>query len=113
MNDMKGLRTPAEVLQDIVAESNHTQLWWARRLGYSQKHFCQLCTGKVRVTVDFAVRFERVSGMSARGLLRLQADEDLRKYLRHRAEAERECRKQRTLNQDISTPAGGRMKATG
>lgn len=81
--------SPAEVVSEIVAESPNTQQWWAGRLGYSYKHFNQVCNGRVRVTVDFAVRFEKVSGMSARGLLRLQADEDLRLFIQKQSELER------------------------
>ena len=84
--------SPAGVIREIVADSNHNQIWWAGRLKYSHKHFNQVHSGRKRVSVEFAVRFEKVTGMSARGLLRLQADEDLRVYLIKRSEAERDAR---------------------
>lgn len=75
------LPTATDIIQDVVANSNRDQTWWAKKLGYSLKHFNQVYNGRKRVTVEFAVRFERASHVSARGLLRLQADLDLRNYL--------------------------------
>lgn len=83
---MTDLPEPSDIIRQVVADSNRLQAWWAGQLGYSLRHFNQLYNGRGRVSVEFAVRFAALSGVPARSLLRMQADLDLRVYLRVEAE---------------------------
>ena len=53
---------PGESILDIAEERGWTQTELAKRLGYTEKHVSQLINGKVSLSVDAALRLERVVG---------------------------------------------------
>lgn len=53
---------PGDTILDIIEERDWTQAELAERLGFSPKHVNQLIKGKVPLTEDAAIRFERVLG---------------------------------------------------
>lgn len=81
---------PGETLLDIIEERNWSQSELASRLGYTNKHISQLINGKVPLSVDAALRLERVLGASADFWLEREAS-----YQRHtaRLDAIQECGK--------------------
>jgi addiction module HigA family antidote len=68
---------PGETLREALAEREMSQRYLAFATGYSQKHVNQLVNGRMRITVDAAIRLERELDISARFWLHLQADHDL------------------------------------
>ena len=56
---------PGETVLDMAEERGWSQVELARRLGYTQKHVSQLVNGKVPLSVDAALRLERVLGSPA------------------------------------------------
>ena len=71
---------PGESILDITEERGWTQAELANRLGYSEKHISQLINGKASLSVDAAVRLERVLGSTADFWLAREAN-----YQRHKA----------------------------
>lgn len=74
---------PGETILDIAEEREWTQAELAIRLGYSEKHVNQLINGKVPLTVDAAMRLERVLGGTADFWLTREAN-----FQRHKARLE-------------------------
>lgn len=74
---------PGESVLDIAEERGWTQTELAQRLGYSEKHISQLVNGKVPLSVEAAVRLERVLGSTAEFWLAREAN-----YQRHLARLE-------------------------
>lgn len=74
---------PGESVLDIAEERGWTQAELAQRLGYSEKHISQLINGKVPLSVEAAVRLERVVGSTAEFWLAREAN-----YQRHLARLE-------------------------
>jgi len=74
---------PGETVLDIVEERGWTQAELALRLGYSAKHVSHLINGKVPLSVDAALRLERVLGSSADFWLAREAN-----FQRHKARLE-------------------------
>lgn len=74
---------PGESILDIAEERGWTQAELARRLGYTEKHISQLINGKVPLTIDAAVRLERVVGSTVDFWLRREAN-----YQKHKARLE-------------------------
>lgn len=56
---------PGESILDLAEERGWTQVELAQRLGYTEKHVSQLINGKVPLSVDAALRLERVLGSTA------------------------------------------------
>lgn len=75
-----GVSPPGESVLDIAEERGWTQAELAQRLGYSEKHISQLINGKVPLSVEAAVRLERVLGSTAEFWLAREAN-----YQRHLA----------------------------
>ena len=71
---------PGDSILDIVEERGWTQSELAQRLGYTEKHVSQLINGKVSLSVDAALRLERVLGSTADFWLAREAN-----YQRHKA----------------------------
>lgn len=74
---------PGESVLDLAEERGWTQAELSQRLGYSEKHMSQLINGKVPLTVDAALRLERVLGSSMDFWLTLEAN-----YQKHKARLE-------------------------
>jgi HTH-type transcriptional regulator / antitoxin HigA len=74
---------PGESVLDIAEERGWTQVELAQRLGYSEKHISQFINGKVPLSVEAAMRLERVVGSTAAFWLAREAD-----YQRHLARLE-------------------------
>lgn len=74
---------PGETIWDIAMERGWKQAELALRLGFSEKHVSQLINGKVVLSVDAAIRLERVLGSSADFWLAREAN-----YQRHKARLE-------------------------
>lgn len=74
---------PGESVLDLAEERGWTQAELARRLGYTEKHISQLINGKVPLTVDAALRLERVLGSTVDFWLALEAN-----YRKHCARLE-------------------------
>ena len=68
---------PGEVLVEKLDEMGMTQAEFARRTGLSAKHVNRVVKGKATFGPEVAIRFERVTGVSARLWLTLQADYQL------------------------------------
>ena len=66
--------SPGEVLRAALEELGMYQSDFARRTGLSEKHVSQVIHGRVGFSADTAVKFERVTGVSAQRWLSLQAD---------------------------------------
>lgn len=65
---------PGATIQEAMEERGWTQKDLADRLGFSSKHVNLLLNGKASVTLDAAVKLERVVGSSARFWLRSEAN---------------------------------------
>jgi HTH-type transcriptional regulator/antitoxin HigA len=74
---------PGESVLDIAEERGWTQAELAHRLGYTEKHVSQLINGKVPLSVDAALRLERVLGSTADFWLAREAN-----YQKHKARLE-------------------------
>lgn len=74
---------PGESILDIIEERGWSQSELAQRLGYTEKHVSQLLNGKVPLTMDAAVRLERVLGSTAEFWLTLETN-----YQRHKERLE-------------------------
>jgi addiction module HigA family antidote len=74
---------PGEMLEEeFLKPLGLSQTAFAERLGISRVRLHEIISGKRGVTVDTAVRLERVLGMSAEFWLRLQQKWDLWHFLR-------------------------------
>ena len=71
---------PGDSISDLIEERSWPQSELAQRLGYTEKHMSQLINGKVPLTLDAAVRLERVLGSTIEFWLALEAN-----YQRHKA----------------------------
>jgi HTH-type transcriptional regulator/antitoxin HigA len=71
---------PGESVLDIAEERGWRQSELAQRLGYTEKHVSQLINGKVPLSVDAALRLERVLGGTADFWLTREAN-----YQKHKA----------------------------
>jgi HTH-type transcriptional regulator / antitoxin HigA len=56
---------PGETLADILEERGWSQLEFAERTGYTEKHISLLINGKASITEDTALKLERVIGSTA------------------------------------------------
>jgi HTH-type transcriptional regulator/antitoxin HigA len=74
---------PGDTILDILEERGWSQVELADRLGYTEKFISQLVNGKVALTVDAAVRLERVLGGTLDFWLSREAN-----YQRHLARLE-------------------------
>lgn len=74
---------PGDTILDIIEERGWSQIELADRLGYSEKFISQLINGKVALTVEAAVRLERVLGSTLDFWLSREAN-----YQRHLARLE-------------------------
>lgn len=74
---------PGESISDLVEDRGWSQAELAQRLGYTEKHISLLLNGKAPLTMDAAVRLERVLGSTAEFWLSLEAN-----YQRHKARLE-------------------------
>jgi plasmid maintenance system antidote protein VapI len=54
-----------------------SQVNFARRAGFTQKHVSQVIRGRASISAIFAVATERTIGLPARVLARMQADFDV------------------------------------
>lgn len=71
---------PGESILDLTEERNWTQAELAQRLGFTEKHVSQLINGKVPLSLDAALRLERVLGSTADFWMTLESN-----YQRHKA----------------------------
>lgn len=71
---------PGDTILDLIEERGWTQIELADRLGYTEKHVSLLINGKVALTVDAALRLERVLGSSLDFWLNREAN-----YQKHQA----------------------------
>ncbi|ADE13929.1 helix-turn-helix domain protein [Nitrosococcus halophilus Nc 4] len=74
---------PGESILDISEERGWTQAELAQRLGYTEKHVSRLINGKVPLSVDAALRLERVVGGTVDFWLSREAN-----YQNHKARLE-------------------------
>lgn len=74
---------PGDTILDVIEERGWSQVELAERLGYTEKFISQLINGKVALTVDAAVRLERVLGSTLDFWLNREAN-----YQRHLARLE-------------------------
>ena len=74
---------PGETVLDIAEDRGWTQAELAHRLGYTEKHVSQLINGKVPLSVDAALRLERVLGSTADFWLAREAN-----FQKHKARLE-------------------------
>ena len=72
-----------ESILDFIEERDWNQAELAQRLGYTEKHVSQLINGKVPLSVDAALRLERVLGSTADFWMALESN-----YQRHKARLE-------------------------
>lgn len=66
-----------EVLAEKLAEMDLTQVEFAEATGLSKKHVNKVINGHATFTPEVALRFERVTGVTARTWLALQSDYQL------------------------------------
>ena len=78
---------PGESILDIAEERGWTQSELALRMGYTEKHVSQLINGKVPLSVEAALRLERVLGSTADFWLAREAN--FQRHLARLNEAER------------------------
>lgn len=76
---------PGEVLRDELDERGMSQADLARATGLTQKHISNIVTGKAGIGLDAATSIGRVLGISARLLVRMQADYDFSRHRGRRA----------------------------
>jgi len=74
---------PGDTIWDAAEERGWTQVELAQRLGYTEKHMSQLINGKAPLSMDAALRLERVLGSTADFWLAREA-----KYQHHKARLE-------------------------
>lgn len=74
---------PGDTIWDAAEERGWTQAELALRLGYTEKHMSQLINGKVPLSMDAALRLERVLGSTADFWLTREAQ-----YQHHKARLE-------------------------
>jgi len=74
---------PGDTILDAAGERGWSQTELALRLGYSEKHLSQLISGKVPLSMDAALRLERVLGSTADFWLARET-----KYQQHKARLE-------------------------
>lgn len=68
---------PGQTLGEILRERSWSQTDLAERCGVSQKHVSRVITGKAAIGVQFALRLETVTNVSAEFWMRLQANHDV------------------------------------
>lgn len=68
---------PGETIVEWLEENNHTQRWLAWQVGASAKHINQICNGHATYGAKLARELARVTGVSARFWMHLQADYQL------------------------------------
>ena len=78
---------PGDTILDAAEERGWTQVELGLRLGYSEKHMSQLINGKVPLSIDAALRLERVLGSTAEFWLAREAQ-----YQHHKARLEAAAR---------------------
>ncbi len=78
---------PGDTICDAAEERGWTQAELALRLGYTEKHMSQLINGKVPLSMDAAMRLERVLGSTVDFWLAREA-----KYQHHKARLEAAAR---------------------
>jgi HTH-type transcriptional regulator/antitoxin HigA len=64
---------PGDTILDLLEERDWSQADFATRMGYTTKHISQLLTGKVPITLDAALKLERVLGGTVRFWLNREA----------------------------------------
>ena len=74
---------PGESILDLAEERGWTQAELAERLGYTEKHISLLINGKVPLSMDAALRLERVLGSTVDFWLALETN-----YQKHKARLE-------------------------
>ncbi len=74
---------PGESILDLLEERGWSQAELAQRLGYTEKHVSLLINGKVALSMDAALRLERVLGSTVDFWLALETN-----YQRHKARLE-------------------------
>lgn len=74
---------PGESILDLAEERGWTQAELAERLGYTEKHVSLLINGKVPLSMDAALRLERVLGSTVDFWLALETN-----YQKHKARLE-------------------------
>lgn len=67
------LVTPGDTIADMLSDRGWSQVDFARRAGFSEKHVSQLLKGKGSITQDTALRLEKVLGSTARFWLGLES----------------------------------------
>jgi HTH-type transcriptional regulator/antitoxin HigA len=86
------ISAPGDTILDLLEERDWSQAEFAKRMGYSTKHISQLITGKAPITLDAALKLERVIGGTARfwlnreaqyreNLVRIQESEKLNEWI--------------------------------
>jgi HTH-type transcriptional regulator/antitoxin HigA len=65
---------PGETLAEWLAHEEMTQVEFARRAGLTPKHITQVVKGKVGISPEVAVSFERVTSIPARYWIQLDAN---------------------------------------
>lgn len=69
---------PGGLLAETLKERGISQTEFAKRLGVTQKHINEICTGRTTYSVELAIGFERVlKRPSAQFWMRLLADYQL------------------------------------
>lgn len=69
---------PGSILAETLKERGFTQSEFARRLGVTQKHVNEICTGRTAYSPELAIAMERVlKAPSAQFWMRLLADYQL------------------------------------
>jgi addiction module HigA family antidote len=71
---------PGELLTEAIAERGWSQADLARQTGLTPKHVCRVLSGRAALGPEAAVTIERATGISARLLMRMQADYSLFEY---------------------------------
>jgi addiction module HigA family antidote len=78
---------PTEILKAVMDRKGIGISDMAKSLGVSRQQVYYLLDGRVRLTADMAVRFERAFGLRAEHLMRLQLKLDLDQARRAAEEA--------------------------
>lgn len=75
MIDPNGYWPAGDLLREWCAKHDYTQQMLGDAIGVTNQHISRIMLGKTTFTPEVAVRLERVTGISARKLFRLQGDE--------------------------------------
>jgi HTH-type transcriptional regulator/antitoxin HigA len=68
---------PGEMLREALQERGWSQADLSRRSGLTQKHISRVVTGQAGIGTEAALAIEAATGISARVLIRMQADYDV------------------------------------